>query len=86
MKLLAEKGASTAPSEGHAIDHVAFRTDKATLDQVVTTVRSKGITFTLEPRPYKNNGIEGITDYFNTPSGIKLEILARTPDYQPPAR
>ena len=84
VKLLADKGASVAPSDGHAIDHMAFRTDRATVDQVATLVRAKGIRFTVEPHPYKNNGVEGVTDYFSTPSGIKLEILARTPDYQPP--
>ena len=84
MKLLADRGATVTPSEGHAIDHMAFRTDRASVDPIAATVRAKGIKFTLEPRPYKNNGVEGITDYFNTPSGIKLEILARTPDYQPP--
>ena len=84
VKLLADKGATVAPTDGHAIDHVAFRTDRASVEPIAATVRAKGIKFTMEPHPYKNNGVEGITDYFSTPSGIKLEILARTPDYHPP--
>ena len=72
MWLLAESG-DGAPSAGHAIDHLGWRTPH--LDSKATELKARGVVFTMEPRQFspsvRISFVEG-------PSGTRIEVLERT--------
>jgi catechol 2,3-dioxygenase-like lactoylglutathione lyase family enzyme len=73
--LLAQRGEAT-PSEGHAIDHIGFRT--ANIESVATAFKAQNVTFTTEPRPLRlASGATVTWAYIEGPAGAKLEIVQR---------
>ena len=73
--LLVQRG-DAVPSEGHAIDHVGWRTN----DLAAKTAELKGqsIKFTTEPRPLKlASGVMVNFAYLEGPSGAKVELVQR---------
>src|SRR5215813_11883346 len=48
--IVVQRGDAT-PSEGHAIDHIGFRTSN--LDKKTAELKAQGVKFTTEPRPLK---------------------------------
>jgi catechol 2,3-dioxygenase-like lactoylglutathione lyase family enzyme len=73
--LLFQRGDVT-PTEGHAIDHIGWRTDN--LDAKAAELKSQGIKFTTDPRPLKLAG--GATvhyAYLEGPNGVKIELVQR---------
>ena len=69
--ILAQKGDAT-PSEGHAIDHIGWRTTMD-LSAKATELKGKGVKFTTDPQPFRNIHIS----YVEGPAAIKIELLQR---------
>ena len=69
--ILAEKG-DAMPSEGHAIDHIGWRTTMD-LNAKATELKAKGVKFTTEPRPFRDIHIS----YVEGPAAVKIELLQR---------
>jgi catechol 2,3-dioxygenase-like lactoylglutathione lyase family enzyme len=64
-------GAGTAPSQGHAIDHLGFRpTD---MDSAVVDLKAKGVKFTGEPRTNPSNGHK--IAFVEGPDGVRIELV-----------
>ena len=69
--VLADKGEAT-PSEGHAIDHIGWRTTMD-LNAKATELKAKGVKFTTEPTPVRNIHMS----YVEGPAVVKIELLQR---------
>jgi catechol 2,3-dioxygenase-like lactoylglutathione lyase family enzyme len=73
--LLFQRGDAT-PSEGHAIDHIGWRTDN--LNNKTTELKGQGIKFTTDPRPLKLAGGATVNyAYLEGPNGVKIELVQR---------
>jgi lactoylglutathione lyase len=73
--ILAQRGDAT-PSEGHAIDHIGWRTND--LNAKTTEYKGEGVKFTTEPRPLKlASGVIVNFAYLEGPSGAKIELVQR---------
>ena len=73
--LLVQRG-DAAPSEGHAIDHIGFRTPS--LDAAAKDFKSHGVRFTTEPRPLRLAGGATVNfAYIEGPAGTKVELVQR---------
>jgi catechol 2,3-dioxygenase-like lactoylglutathione lyase family enzyme len=73
--ILAQRGDAT-PSEGHAIDHIGFRTND--LAAKTTEFKGEGVKFTTEPRPLRlASGVTVNFAYLEGPSGAKIELVQR---------
>jgi catechol 2,3-dioxygenase-like lactoylglutathione lyase family enzyme len=73
--LLVQRG-DAAPSEGHAIDHIGFRTPS--LDAAAKDFKSHGVRFTTEPRPLRLAGGATVNfAYIEGPAGAKVELVQR---------
>jgi catechol 2,3-dioxygenase-like lactoylglutathione lyase family enzyme len=74
--ILVQKG-DAEPSEGHAIDHIGWRSTGA-LKTTIDGLRAKGVTVTSEPRPLPlPNGPTINFSYIAGPAGAKIEIVER---------
>jgi catechol 2,3-dioxygenase-like lactoylglutathione lyase family enzyme len=74
--VLVQKGDAT-PSEGHAIDHVSWRST-GPLAKFVDGLRTGGVPVTVEPREAKLPNGPAITVAFVTgPGGLKIELVER---------
>jgi catechol 2,3-dioxygenase-like lactoylglutathione lyase family enzyme len=73
--IVAQRGEAT-PSEGHAIDHIGFRTND--LNATTATFKGQGVKFTTEPRPLKLAGGATVNfAYLEGPAGAKIELVQR---------
>ena len=73
--LLVQRGEAT-PSEGHAIDHIGFRTTD--LAKKTAELKAQSVTFTTEPRPLKlASGAIVNFAYLEGPNGAKVELVQR---------
>ena len=73
--LLVQRGDAT-PSEGHAIDHIGWRTPN--LAAKTAELKAQTVTFTTEPRPLKlASGTVVNFAYLEGPSGAKIELVQR---------
>src|SRR3954451_3089785 len=73
--LLVQRG-DAVPSEGHAIDHIGFRT--ADLAAKTTELKAQAVKFTTEPRPLKlASGVMVNFAYLEGPAGAKVELVQR---------
>jgi catechol 2,3-dioxygenase-like lactoylglutathione lyase family enzyme len=73
--LLVQRG-DAVPSEGHAVDHIGWRT--ANLDAKANELKAQGVKFTTEPRPLKLAGGATVNfAYLEGPSGAKIELVQR---------
>jgi catechol 2,3-dioxygenase-like lactoylglutathione lyase family enzyme len=73
--LLVQRGDAT-PSEGHAIDHIGWRTPN--LAAKTAELKAQTVTFTTEPRPLKlASGTMVNFAYLEGPSGAKIELVQR---------
>jgi lactoylglutathione lyase len=73
--LLVQRGDAT-PSEGHAIDHIGWRTPN--LAAKTAELKARTVTFTTEPRPLKlASGTVVNFAYLEGPSGAKIELVQR---------
>jgi catechol 2,3-dioxygenase-like lactoylglutathione lyase family enzyme len=76
MWIFVEKG-DTEPSEGHAIDHIGWRST-APLTKTIDDLRAKGVTVLTEPRPLVlSNGSSINYSYVAGPAGAKIELVER---------
>jgi len=76
MWILVQRG-DAEPSEGHAIDHIGWRSTGA-LTKTIDGLRAKGVTVTTEPRPLSlPNGPAINFAYVAGPAGAKIEIVER---------
>lgn len=76
MWILVQRG-DAEPSEGHAIDHIGWRSTGA-LATTIDGLRAKGVTVTTEPRPLPlTNGTTVNFSYVAGPAGTKIEIVER---------
>jgi len=74
--VLVQQGDAT-PSEGHAIDHVSWRST-GPLAKMVDGLRTAGVPITVEPREAKLANGPAITVAFVTgPNGLKIELVER---------
>ena len=74
--ILVQKG-DAEPSEGHAIDHIGWRSTGA-LAKTIDDLRTKGVTVLTEPRPLSlPNGPAINFSYVAGPAGAKIEIVER---------
>jgi hypothetical protein len=74
--LLVQRGDAT-PSEGHAIDHIGFRTS-GDLAAKTAEYKGAGVKFTTEPRPLKlASGVTVNFAYLEGPAGAKVELVQR---------
>ncbi len=74
--ILVQRGESE-PSEGHAIDHLGFRST-GPLAKTIDGLRGQGVTVLTEPRPVALPGGPGINiAYVAGPAGVKIEIVER---------
>jgi catechol 2,3-dioxygenase-like lactoylglutathione lyase family enzyme len=75
MWILVQKGEST-PSDGHAIDHIGFRSTG--LDASIAALKTKGVKVTSEPRPL-TLGDKSVIHfaYIEGPGGTKIELVQR---------
>jgi len=69
--VLVEKGDAT-PSEGHAIDHIGWRTTMD-LTEKAAELKAKGVEFTAEPRPVRDIHVS----FVEGPAAVKIELLQR---------
>jgi lactoylglutathione lyase len=73
--LLFQRGDNT-PSEGHAIDHIGWRTTN--LEVKTRELKSQGVRFTTEPTPLRLAGGVNINyAYLEGPAGVKIELVQR---------
>jgi catechol 2,3-dioxygenase-like lactoylglutathione lyase family enzyme len=73
--LLVQRG-DAVPSEGHAIDHIGFRTSD--LAARTTELKAQSVKFTTEPRPLKlASGTVVNFAYLEGPAGAKVELVQR---------
>ena len=73
--LLVAKGDAT-PSEGHAIDHIGWRTPN--LAAKASELKAQSVKFTTEPRPLTlPSGVALNISYLEGPSGAKIELVQR---------
>ena len=73
--LLVQRGEAT-PSEGHAIDHIGFRTSN--LAAKTTELKAQAVKFTTEPRPLTlASGTIVNFAYLEGPAGAKVELVQR---------
>ena len=73
--ILVQRGDAT-PSEGHAIDHIGWRTPN--LDAKTKELKAQDVKFTTEPRPLKLAGGATVNfAYLEGPSGAKIELVQR---------
>jgi len=76
MWILVQRGDAT-PSEGHAIDHIGWRSS-GPLKDTIDGLRAKGVTVTTEPRPLPlPNGPTIHFSYVAGPAGAKIELVER---------
>jgi predicted enzyme related to lactoylglutathione lyase len=76
MWILVQRGEAT-PSEGHAIDHIGWRSSGPLAD-TVNGLRTKGVQVTSEPRPLPlPNGPTINFSYVAGPAGAKIELVER---------
>lgn len=74
--ILVQRGDSE-PSEGHAIDHIGFRST-GPLGKTIDGLRAKGVTVISEPRPLAMASGPGVNfSYVAGPAGAKIEIVER---------
>lgn len=73
--LLVQRGDAT-PSEGHAIDHIGWRTPD--LAGKTAEYKAQGVKFTTEPRPLRlASGVTVNYAYLEGPAGAKIELVQR---------
>ncbi len=73
--ILAQRGEAT-PSDGHAIDHIGFRTPS--LDQAAREFKAHEVKFTTEPRPLRLAGGATVNfAYIEGPAAAKIELVQR---------
>ena len=84
VKLLIDKGESPAPSEGSALDHLAFRMERPLYDPLIEQLKKENVVFRVNPLSYGNALISGISGKVVAPGGVLLEVLSRKPDYPAP--
>ena len=73
--LLVQRG-DAVPSEGHAIDHIGWRTPD--LAAKATELKAQTVKFTTEPRPLKlASGTMVNFAYLEGPAGAKIELVQR---------
>lgn len=58
-----------APTKGRSIDHLGFSTPN--LDEAAEALKAKGVTFSLDPIPYRNLRIS----FIDGPDGVLIEYL-----------
>jgi len=76
MWILVQRGDAT-PSEGHAIDHIGWRST-GQLAATMSGLKAKGVTVTTEPRPLPlPNGPTIHFSYVAGPAGAKIELVER---------
>src|ERR1700722_11611555 len=76
MWILVQRG-EAEPSEGHAIDHIGWRSTGA-LAKTIDGLRAEGVTILTEPRPLTlPNGPTINFAYVAGPAGAKIEIVER---------
>jgi catechol 2,3-dioxygenase-like lactoylglutathione lyase family enzyme len=76
MWILVQRGDSE-PSEGHAIDHISWRSSGA-LAKTIDNLRAQGVTVLVEPRVTQlANGPSINIAYVAGPAGVKIEIVER---------
>jgi lactoylglutathione lyase len=73
--ILVQRGEAT-PSEGHAIDHIGWRTPD--LAAKTTELKAQSVKFTTEPRPLRlASGTTVNFAYLEGPAGAKIELVQR---------
>jgi glyoxylase I family protein len=73
--LLAQRG-DAVPSEGHAIDHIGWRTPD--LAARTKELKAANVKFTTEPRPLRlASGVTVNFAYLEGPDGAKIELVQR---------
>jgi len=73
--LLVQRG-DAVPSDGHAIDHIGFRTTN--LAAKTTELKAQSVKFTTEPQPLKlASGVTVNFAYLEGPAGAKVELVQR---------
>jgi predicted enzyme related to lactoylglutathione lyase len=76
MWILVQKG-DAEPSEGHAIDHIGWRS-VGPLAKTIDELRGKSVTILTEPRPLSlQNGPSINYAYVAGPAGAKIELVER---------
>jgi catechol 2,3-dioxygenase-like lactoylglutathione lyase family enzyme len=79
--ILIQKG-DAEPSEGHAIDHIGWRST-GPLAKTIDDLRAKGVTVLTEPAPLVlASGFKLSFSYVAGPAGVKIEVVER-PGLQP---
>ena len=73
--ILVQRG-DAVPSEGHAVDHIGWRTPN--LDAKTKELKAQNVKFTTEPRPLKlASGAMVNFAYLEGPDGAKIELVQR---------
>jgi catechol 2,3-dioxygenase-like lactoylglutathione lyase family enzyme len=73
--LLVQRG-DAVPSEGHAIDHIGWRTTD--LAAKTSELKAQSVKFTTEPRPLRlASGATVNFAYLEGPAGAKIELVQR---------
>src|SRR6516164_4045299 len=73
--VVVQRGDAT-PSEGHAIDHIGWRTND--LSSKTDELKAQGVAFTTEPRPLRlASGVMVNFAYLAGPAGAKIELVKR---------
>ena len=75
MDCVTQRGDAT-PSEGHAIDHIGWRTTN--LNAKTTELKGQGVKFTTEPTPLRlASGTMVNYAYLEGPAGARIELVQR---------
>lgn len=76
MWILVSRG-DTEPSEGHAIDHIGWRST-GPLSKTIDGLRAQGVTVLTEPRALSFPKGPGVNfAYVAGPAGVKIELVER---------
>jgi lactoylglutathione lyase len=67
--LVEQSEASLAPTQGRSLDHLGWRF--ADLDQTTASLKSSGVSFTMEPRAYRDIRIA----FVEGPDGVRIELV-----------
>jgi catechol 2,3-dioxygenase-like lactoylglutathione lyase family enzyme len=73
--ILVQRG-DAVPSEGHAVDHIGWRTSN--LNEKTAELKAQDVKFTTEPRPLRlASGTTVNFAYLEGPAGAKIELVQR---------
>ena len=64
-----------APTQGRAVDHLGWGV--ADMEADAKALKEKGVTFTMEPRPFNRPEVAVAIAFVEGPGGVRIELVQR---------